>query len=318
MTRCLVTGASGFVGANLTRHLLASGHDVHLILRPGYRSWRIDDLLPHVTVHQADIEDAAAVELAASKARPEWVFHLAAYGAYADQASPARMVETNLRGTAVCLQASVKAGAHAFINTGSSSEYGPVDGAPREDFHANPQSIYGATKLAATQYCSLAAGEFDITAPTLRLYSVYGPWEQPTRLVPTLLTAAQGGALPPLAHPDSAHDFVYVDDVVDAYVRAAASAVENPDQASCPEGTPAAPVFNIGTGRQTTLRELVAIACSVMDLDVDPVWHSFPGRAWDTDVWVSDPGAARVALGWQARTTLEAGLRATANWLTSQ
>ena len=85
MTRALVTGAAGFVGANVARRLLADGHDVHLLDRPGSRQWRIADLTAHANLHEADLEDPDAVTRVLEEARPEWIFHLAARGAYSWQ-----------------------------------------------------------------------------------------------------------------------------------------------------------------------------------------------------------------------------------------
>jgi dolichol-phosphate mannosyltransferase len=140
---------------------------------------------------------------------------------------------------------------------------------------------------------------------TLRLYSVYGPYEEPGRLVPTLVARGLSGQLPPLVDPRTARDFVYVDDVSDAFVRAAEAEVE-----------PGA-VFNIGSGSQTTLAELVDAARRVLAVDAEPDWGTYAARAWDTDSWVSDPRRAGRELGWRAETSIDVGLGLTANWMRS-
>jgi nucleoside-diphosphate-sugar epimerase len=153
-------------------------------------------------------------------------------------------------------------------------------------------------------YCQHLAKSTDNHLVTLRLYSVYGPWEEPNRLIPTLVEHAQRGAFPPLAHPDTVRDFVYVDDVVEAFLRAE-------ECLRCPRGA----VYNIGTGRQTTLRELVATARSVFSIDVPAHWASYPRRSWDTDVWVADVQRAGEELGWTATCELSSGLQRTGEWL---
>jgi dolichol-phosphate mannosyltransferase len=139
---------------------------------------------------------------------------------------------------------------------------------------------------------------------TLRLYSVYGPWEEPQRLIPRLVVCALDGRYPPLADPATARDFVYVADVCDAFVRAANAADVAADA-----------VINIGSSRQTTLAELVALAKRTFKIEREPAWASTPPRPWDTNVWVADARLAEQALGWRARTTLESGLMQTAEWL---
>lgn len=302
--RVLVTGASGFVGANLARRLLHDGHDVHLLLRPSYTPWRIEEIRHEVRVHVAELTDGEAVDAVVREVRPSWVFHLATHGAYSSQMDVAQIAQTNVLGTIALVEACLKTGFAAFVNTGSSSEYGRKDHAPKETEWLEPNSHYAVTKAAATLYCRYTAQARGVHLPTLRLYSVYGPYEEPTRLIPTLLRRGLAGELPPLVSPDTSRDYVYVDDVVDAYLLAA----------TCQGQEPGA-VYNVGTGAQTTLREVVEIARHLLSIEAEPQWGTMPGRIWDTDVWVSDPSAIRQALGWQPRHTLEAGLRRFVDWL---
>jgi nucleoside-diphosphate-sugar epimerase len=134
-------------------------------------------------------------------------------------------------------------------------------------------------------------------APTLRLYSVYGPFEDPGRLIPRLIVHGLRGGLPPLASPDTARDYVYVHDVSEAYVAA-----------SGPRDTGGF-VYNVGTGQQTTLREVVAIACRALDIHEAPRWDSMSPRAWDTTIWRADVRRLRDRLGWTPRHTFAEGLR---------
>ncbi|HWP66730.1 MAG TPA: SDR family NAD(P)-dependent oxidoreductase [Candidatus Limnocylindria bacterium] len=304
MRRVLVTGGTGFVGANLVRRLLRDGHEVHVLVQPAYTTWRIADVRRDIRLARADLDDAAAVDAAVRRARPEWVFHLAAYGAYSWQEDFERIMRTNVHGTVHLVRAALRHGAEAIVNAGSSSEYGLKDHAPHEREWLDPNSHYALTKAAATQYCRYTSISEDVHLVTLRLYSVYGPWEEPGRLMPAVVVYGLGGRLPPLADPDVARDFVYTDDVCDAFVRAASR-----------RGQARGAVYNIGTGRQTTLRQVVAAARRALGVRARPVWGSMANRRWDTTVWVSDPRAARRALGWRARTTLETGLRRMATWL---
>ena len=299
----LVTGAAGFVGANLARRLLADGHDVRMLLRPQHNSWRLDGLDPGLFV-AADLGDPDAVLQAVRATKPDWILHLAAHGAYPLQRSWSAMLATNVTGTANLVRASLETGVESFVNTGSSSEYGFKDHAPPEDDFLEPNSDYAVTKATATLYCAFMARAHRARIRTLRLYSVYGPWEEPTRLVPTLIVHAMHGRLPPLANPRVARDFVYVDDVCDAYVAAAADA-NAPDDA----------VFNVGTGVQTDLAGIVALTRRLFAVDQEPAWGTMPDRSWDTTCWVADATRIRDVLGWMPRHSLESGLAATIAWL---
>lgn len=306
-TRSLVTGAAGFIGAALARRLIARGDAVTCVGGPGSDPWRLEQLHDIAEVIEVDLRDAEAVTRVVQAARPELVFHLAAHGAYSWQRSLERMIETNLAGTANLAEAALGAGARVIVNAGSSSEYGLKDHAPPEHELPEPNSAYAVTKASATLLGGWLARQRGAAFTTLRLYSAYGPWEEPRRLMPALVAHGLDGRLPPLADPAIARDFVYVEDVVDAFLLAA-------EHARPGDGA----VYNIGSARQTTLRELVEIARRVFGLEEEPAWDAFPSRDWDTDVWVADAHRAADELGWQARTPLEAGLDAFARWMDEQ
>ena len=302
--RVLVTGASGFAGANLVRRLLRDGHQTHVILRPQHDGWRLREIISNLHVHNAALEDAATVRAVVHSAKPDWVFHLAAHGAYPAQQGKAEMISTNIVGTTNLLDACADEGVEAFIHAGSSSEYGVRDRPAREDDAPDPNSYYAITKTAASHYCRYVARTRDVNAVVLRLYSVYGPWEQPSRLIPALALHAMRGTLPRLVTPETARDFVYVDDVVDAMLLAATT-----------EGLPRGSLLNICSGRQTTMGELVDLLRSRFAVTAEPAWGSMPARSWDTSVWCGNADLTRRTLGWRASTGPEAGLRQMIGWL---
>lgn len=303
MKRVLITGGTGFVGANLARKVLRQDHETHLLVRHSRPSWRLDGIAADVSLHEADLEDRQAVRRVVEGVRPDWVFHLAAYGAYPTQTDFERMVATNLTGSIALLDACQRSGVEAFVQTGSSSEYGYKDHPVSEDELLQPNSHYAITKAAATHYCRFVARSTGLNAVTVRLYSVYGPYEEPARLIPTLIVHGLRGQLPPLVSPATARDFVYVDDAVDAILRVAAAP-------EVPRGT----VLNVCTGAQTTLASAVAIARKLMSIPASPAWSSMSARSWDTDVWVGSPSAAEREIGWRARFDFETGLRHTIAW----
>ncbi len=303
MKRVIITGATGFVGANLARRLLRDGYELHLLVRPGYKPWRIEELRNSVRLHELQLHDTAAVAKAVAEIRPEWIFHLAVHGAYSWEKDWEQMVRTNIQGTMSLVSACLSTGFEAFINTGSSSEYGLKDHAPSEAEAIEPNSHYAVTKAAATMFCRQTAHAHKLYLPTLRLYSAYGPFEEPGRLLPTLIQHGMNGQLPTLADPKVARDFVYVDDVVEAYVLAAQHRGADPGA-----------IYNVGTGVQTSLGELVETAKKVMAIPVEPVWNTMPNRHWDANVWVADNRKIREELGWQPRHTLAEGIEKMRAW----
>ncbi len=304
MARVLITGATGFVGANLARRLIYDGHDVHLIVRPGYTAWRIEGLRADARIHAVSLENREGLLTAARSIRPEWVFHLAAYGAYSWETDLERMARTNLIGTANLIDACLPGAFEVMVNTGSSSEYGFKDHAPREDERLEPNSLYAITKASATHLCVWTARAHHVRIPTLRLYSAYGPYEEPNRLIPTLIVFGLEGRLPPLVSAGVARDYVFVSDVVEAYLLAARRA-DAPHDA----------VYNIGSGVETPISEVVETVQRLLSIPQEPQWSSMPDRAWDTGAWVANPAAAARALGWRAATQFEDGLKLTLDWL---
>lgn len=301
--RVLVTGGTGFVGANLVRFLLSRGHEVHLLLRSGFNPWRINDIQSHLRLHLVDMTQFSELERIIDAIRPDWVFHLATHGAYSHQTDIQKITQTNINGTVNLVEACSKLGFEVFVNTGSSSEYGFKDHPAREDEFADPNSCYAVTKLSATLFCRYIAQQRKLHIPTLRLYSVFGPYEEPTRLFPTLIQHGLRGQWPPLVSPYIARDFVYIDDVIDAYLLAA----------TCPSPDFGA-VYNVGTGVQTSLGELVNIARSVMNIEAEPQWQSMPNRHWDTTNWVADPTKIKNILRWEPRFDITTGLSTFIEW----
>lgn len=307
MAHVIITGGTGFVGANLARRLLHDGHEVNLLVRLGFTSWRINDMGSDLRLHTVDMGDRDALIRIVGKIRPDWIFHLAAHGGTASQNDCRQMVETNIVGTINLVEACLNVGFQAFVNTGSSSEYGFKHNAPSETEWLEPNSHYAVTKASASLFCRYTAQSQDAHMPTLRLYSVYGALESPNRLLPTLITLGLKGKLPPLVSPETAHDFVYIEDVIDAYLLAAKTS-----------GQESGAIYNVGTGVQTALREVVEVAQRALGISVEPVWGSMPSRRWDTDKWVADNRKIEKALGWRPQHTFEEGFRQMVNWYKSR
>jgi dolichol-phosphate mannosyltransferase len=303
MKRVIVTGGTGFIGANLTRRLLNEGHEIHLLVRPGYSPRRIQAIREDVHLHEIELQDIESLRGVVRRIRPDWVFHLAASGAYSWQTDLAQMVRTNIVGTINLVEACLQAGFETFINTGSSSEYGFKRTAPTETEWLEPNSHYAVTKASASLFCRYTAQSRNVRLYTLRLYSVYGPYEEPKRLMPTLIRLGLEGKLPPLVNPETARDYVYIDDVADAYLLAATRSIQEPGA-----------IYNIGSGVQTFLREVVHVARQELGIVVEPEWGTMPQRIWDTNTWVADIQKSSDELGWRPQFTFRQGFRKMVQW----
>lgn len=305
MKRILVTGASGFVGAFLARSFIEAGHEVHLLLRSEQIPWRLESVRQDVRIHVASLFEPAELDTLFGRVSPEWVFHLAAYGAYSTQRDDARIIQTNASGTRNLLDAAWRAGVGAFINTGSSSEYGYCETAPSETELPHPNSVYAYSKAAATLYATYLAEHHAMPVSTVRLYSVYGPYEEPTRFIPRLLMRAIDGGFPPLVEPSVARDFVYVGDVARAY-----DAIARSDKRAA--------IYNVGSGVQTTIGEAVEVVRTQFGISDMPVWGSMGNRSWDTGTWVANISRISSKIGWVPQVDFRDGCRKMTEWLLSE
>ena len=174
--------------------------------------------------HQCDLRDRASVADLVTTCRPEITYHLAAHGAYPSQTDVRSILETNVSGTWNLLEALKVRGCELVVNAGTSSEYGFRNRAMKESDPLAPISAYAVAKSAQTLLCRQVSEANLLPIVTLRLFSAYGPFEDRNRLIPTLIRRCLAGDELMLADPDSAHDFVYIDDIVDAFVHTASLA----------------------------------------------------------------------------------------------
>jgi dolichol-phosphate mannosyltransferase len=301
----VVAGACGFIGANVCRHLSERGMTVIAVDGPSGADWRIRNL-PRVQRVKVDLCSRDAVHAFVARERPAVVVNCAAYGAYSVQKDPDRIYGVNFDGVRYLLEAVRSiAGFVAFIQAGSSSEYGINCSGPSEDQATIPDSDYAVSKVAATALVKYYGVKHEVPAWVLRLYSVYGPYEDFSRLVPQLLLRAAEGKFPPLVNPNISRDFVYVADVC----KAIEAVIENAGRLKRGE------VYNIGTGTRTSLADLVAVVKTTFDVPQEPDWGTMPNRAWDHAEWFSNPAKARADLSWQGTTRLRDGLSATMRWI---
>lgn len=293
----VVLGAGGFIGANLTRLLDDARSDIHGLVLPETDAWRL-----HVLGTKARplLAGGGGIVVALNEIKPKIIFNLAAHGAYSEQTSHGRIVTTNFE---MVVQLSEWAARHScrLIQAGSSSEYGLNSRAPSEiTARPQPNSMYAITKLGASLWLEHMARTEGLQSVTLRLYSVYGRLEEPSRLVPTIIRDGLQGRLPPFAEASVSRDFVYLDDVLEAFLNAAYFA---PTRA---RGL----TINICTGIKTTMSDVAAAAKEEFGIRDAPVFGRF-SRHWDLKDWVGDASLAAQKIEWTYRTSFAEGLNAT-------
>ncbi|MFC7387485.1 NAD-dependent epimerase/dehydratase family protein [Sphaerisporangium rhizosphaerae] len=305
--RLLVTGGAGFIGSTLVDRLLADGHEVAVVddLSSGdlanlagareHRRFRF---------HELDVRDPALRGLM-GEWRPEVVCHLAAQiSVRASVADPVHDARLNVEGTVNMLESAHAAGARKVLYASSVAVYGrpaviPVPG----DAATDPRSPYAASKLSGELYLSMFRALHGLSYTTLVLSNVYGPRQSPAGEagVVSIFTDALLRGAPTVVYGDGSQtrDYIFVDDVVDGFVRACGDRGDGRR-------------FNLGTGVQTTDRELHSLVASAAGAPDEP--RPEPARLGDLPAMAVDPAPAIDGLGWHPRTDLPTGLKATVEW----
>lgn len=300
--RAVVTGGAGFIGSTLVDALLLAGHEVAVIddLSRGRRA----QVSGAADFHRLDVADERLAALIASIG-PEIVFHLAAQiDVRRSVAEPLLDTRINVLGTVNLLEASARAGVRRVVFASSGGAlYGDADVLPTpETYPSDPMSAYGAAKLAGETYGRVFGRVHGLDFIALRYGNVYGPRQDPHGEAGVVAIFAQrllaGEEAVINGDGTQTRDYVFVDDVVDANLRAAS--------------TPAAGAFNIGTGRQSDVNELYAHIARAAGVERPPRYG--PAMLGEQRTSCLDVGRAAQLLGWRPRVRLEDGISKTVGW----
>jgi UDP-glucose 4-epimerase len=316
VVRALVTGGAGFIGSTLVDRLLAEDHAVDVIdnLSTGSLANLSDaraDRRHALTIHQADIRSPDVVDLI-TRRRPEVVFHLAAQAdVRVSVARPVYDAEINVVGSLHVLEGARLGGARKVVFASSGGTiYGdpdPEDLPVPETARQHPLSPYGVAKKAVHDYLSAYRALHGLEFASLALANVYGPRQDPNGEAGVVaIFAGRLLAGRPCTLYDEGRqtrDYVYVDDVVDSFVRAA-------DRGS-------GVLCNIGTGVETTTGDLHAVMAAQAGVS-EPVVMMAPARPGELARSALDPARARLHLGWEPWTALGDGTRQVLHWMASK
>jgi UDP-glucose 4-epimerase len=304
--RILVTGGAGFIASAITDAYLALGHDVAIV--DDLSSGSAGNVDPRARWYRIDVR-SPELDAVFARERPEMVSHHAA------QVSVRRSVETplldadvNVLGSLRVCEAARRHGTRrvVFASTGGAI-YGEQSGPPADERHpCRPRSPYAVAKLAVEHYLDYYRATYGLDAVVLRYANVYGPRQDPhgeAGVVAIFMQRIVAGMAPTIyGDGEQVRDFVYVDDVVAANVAALDVAGDGAEL----------PIFNIGTGRGTSVNTLWHVLRDLAKPEVS-VQHA-PERPGDVRRSVLDPARAAHRLGWRPSVDVPEGLRRTWAW----
>lgn len=309
-----MTGGAGFIGSHLTTKLAGAGHDVRILdsLTSTAARARVAGLtdLPHVQFMEGDIRDADTCRRAVAGA--DFVLHHAAEASVPHSVdAPAECVEINIEGTVNLLDAAQKAGTvQRFVFASSCAVYGDTPGSSKhEASQTDPLSPYASSKLSGEHFCRNFFRLHGLQTVSLRYFNVYGPGQDPNgayaAVIPKFLTAvAQNGSPTIFGDGEQSRDFVFVEDIVEANMRAV--------QATRGVGGKS---FNIGSGQSASLKQIVEKLEIILGHPI-PIDYQ-PSRAGDIKHSRADISAAAGLLQFTPSVSLDAGLARTLHWYQS-
>jgi UDP-glucose 4-epimerase len=299
----LVTGGAGFIGSHIARRLLDIGEEVRILdnFASGNRA-NLAVLDGGAEVIEGDIRDVEAVRRATRGV--QIVIHQAAEASVPRSvADPEMTYDVNVTGTLNVLQAARDVGCARVVFASSSAVYGDAPEMPKHEAMLPVLlSPYASSKLAGEGLCQVFGRSFGLDTVALRYFNVFGPRQDPNSayaaVIPRFLAALTAGERPVIyGDGGQSRDFVYIDNVVDANLKAAVA------------GGAAGKSFNIAAGCSVTLNEMLALVAGMLDVEANP--HYEPERAGDIRHSQADISLARANLGYEVSVPFEEGLRRT-------
>ncbi|KUO72730.1 MAG: CDP-abequose synthase [Clostridia bacterium BRH_c25] len=300
--RVVITGANGFIGSHMAMRMLVEGADVNVMVRESSDLWRLDKVSKDIELYRVDLRNSGEVEKYVRKIKPDYVFHMAAYGVDSRQKDYTIAAETNIIGTINLLKAVIDVGCKKFINTGTSMQYGNKLMPIREIEHYSPSNIYGSTKGAAVMIAHQIATENDINIATIIPFGVFGENEGSHKFFPHVILSVLGGKSIELSPCEQYRDYCYIENIIDGFLMAAANEKVKDE------------IFNIGSGDVYQLKHFVNLLVESMKCESDIKYGSVEYRK--NDLWSPQPDISKITnmLGWSPRVSLSEGIDRTIEW----
>lgn len=299
--RIFLTGATGFVGSHLLRLLVNHRVPTAALLRPGSSASRLVDLRGQFTEIAGDLSAVEDFAVPLRDFQPDTVIHVAWEGVSNRRRNDPLQLERNVPRTIRLIEVSAAAGVKNWVGLGSQAEYGPCDKSLDEDQPPQPTTLYGVAKLATCQATQILCRDLGLRFSWLRLFSPYGPMDDPGWLIPLIILKLIDGESPSLTEGSQRWDYLYVTDVAEAIYRVASSAT-------------ATGVFNLGSGEPRTVRSIAELIRDRIDPSLSLRFGEIPYRIDQVMHLEADTTRLQDATGWQPRMSLESGLAQTIEW----
>ena len=304
MSKIVITGASGFVGANLAQNLSKTKHQIHIFTRKNSKLWRLEDIKTKLNIHKVTLDNSKALKKKLLEIEPKFVFHCATYGVLPSQTNFSKLIKTNLIGTYNLLQALEECNKLSkLVNLDSSFVYGKKNNSIKENQIAEPITPYGIVKLSQTNLVRYYSVKRKIPSITMRLFTPFGRFDQPGRLITDIMKSLITKKPLTLFSPYSKRDFIHINDVINALVLASNSPFKNGE------------IFNVGSGKYYSVKEFVTLASKVTKTKINVNWKN-KQREFDKLGGNGYANTRKISenLGWRPKITIQEGLLESYKW----
>lgn len=302
--RVLLTGASGFVGSHVLIELLEQEIPVAILLRSSSDVWRIQSHLDQVTIIRGELTRTDQILPQISKFSPDTLINLAWNGVENKFRNDSKQITENLKLIEILFEIAKNSGIRSFIGIGSQAEYGPRNAITGEEDETLPSTLYGVAKLSAFHLLKVLCQANDIRFAWLRIFSSYGPKDNPDWFIPYLIKQFLIHETPKLTKGEQLWDYIYVSDAANAIIKVANTHA-------------ATGVFNLGSGKINTVKYIAETIRDIINPTLPIDFGAIPYRSDQVMHLQANVKRLEKMVGWQPAVSLEDGIEKTIEWCKS-